>query len=277
MSKINEKLSSMHLTAWTLVFLILWMGVGLYLAGADSFTKDFRVMNNLLIRDWLFSDKTESGFLKIWFAMLCAGMTVIGINLIFCSWTKIFRLMRARFSGNQLFMLIVHAIFGFVALGHLGGLMLGFEYNNIRLGEGDNYSIKEGYEVELKKVHFVGDIKALKKSRRDITRDDLDYRKCYAEVTLSRDGELLESKELYLLKPMNYQDVHVTLRSFVLPDDYKGEPGSDTEVWAMFTLSRNPALKMFLITYPVMIAGIFIYLIITWRKTKFNHNNNHSN
>lgn len=277
MSKITEKLSSMHITAWTLVFLILWMGIGLYLAGAELYTKDFRVMNNMLIRDWLFSDKTESGFLKIWFVLLCAGMTVIGINLIFCSWTKIFKIMRARFSGNQLFMLIVHAIFGFVALGHLGGLMLGFEYNNIRLGRGDNYSIKEGYEVELKKVHFVGDIKALKKSRRDITRDDLDYRESYAEVSLRRDGKLLETKKLYLLKPMNYQDVHVTLRSFILPDYLKGEPVSDTEAWVMFTLSRNPALKVFLIIYPVMIAGIFIYLVITWRKTKFNNNNNHNN
>ena len=276
MSKTTEKLSSMHISAWTLVFLILWMGIGLYLAGADSYTKDFRVMNSMLIRDWLFSDKAGSGFLKIWFVMLCAGMTVIGINLIFCSWSKIFKIMRAKFSGNQLLMLIVHAIFGFVALGHLGGLMLGFEYNNIRLGEGKRHRIKEGYELEVNQVHFVGDVEALKKSRRDISHDELDYNESYAEVTLSRDGEMLESKKVYLLKPMNYRDVHVTLRSFVLPDDFRGEPVPDTEAWAMFTLSRNPALKMFLITYPVMIAGIFVYLILTWRKTRFNNNHSHT-
>ncbi len=273
MSKVTEKFSSMHLTAWALVFLILWMGLGLYMAGAESYTKDFRIMNNILVRDWLFSDKAGSGFLKIWFVLLCAGMTVIGINLIFCSWSKIFRIMRARFSGNQLFMLIVHAIFGFVALGHLGGLMLGFEYNNIRLGEGKKYNIKEGYEIEVKNVNFIGDVKALTKSRRDITRDELDYRESYAEVSLSRGGKLLESERIYLLKPLNCRDVHVTLRSFVLPDNFKGEPGPETKAWVMVTLSRNPALKMFLIIYPVMIAGIFIYLVMTWRKSRFNKNN----
>lgn len=259
------------------MFLVLWMGLGLYLAGADSYAKDFRIMNNMLIRDWLFSDRTGAGFLKVWFIMLCTGMTVIGINLIFCSWSKIFRIMRAKFSGNQFFMLIVHAIFGFVALGHFGGLMLGFEYNNIRLGEGTRHSIKEGYDLEVTKVHFVGDVKALTKSRRDITRDELDYRESYAEVSLSRDGVLLDSKRVYLLKPMNYQDVHVTLRSFVLPDHFKGEPDQETRAWVMFTLSRNPALKKFLVIYPVMIAGIFIYLVITWRKSRFNNNNNHIN
>lgn len=273
LSKITEKMSSMHLTVWTLVFLILCTSVGIYMAGAESFMKDFRLMNNMLIRDWLFSDKAGSGFLKTWFVTLCAAMTVLGINLIFCSWSKIFRVMRAKFSGNQLFMLIVHALFGFAALGHFGGLILGFEYNNIRLGEGDKYSIKEGYEVEVTNVHFVGDIKALKKSRRDITRDELNHKESYADVTLRRGGELLKSQKVYLLKPMNYKDVHVTLRRFVSPDKIKGEVAPETTAWVMVTLSRNPALKMFLAIYPVMIAGIFIYLIITWRKSRFNNNN----
>jgi hypothetical protein len=46
-------------------------------------------------------------------------------------------------------MLLVHGIFGFVAPGHLGGLMLGFEYNDIRLGKGAKYTIKEGYDSSL--------------------------------------------------------------------------------------------------------------------------------
>ena len=277
MSKTAEKLSSMYLTMWVLVFLVLWIGLGLYLAGAESFTKDFRLMNNMLIRDWLFSEKTGMGFLKIWFIALCAAMVVLGINLIFCSWTKIFRIIRAKFSGSQFFMLIVHGIFGFVALGHLGGLMLGFEYNNIRLGKGIKHNIKEGYELEVKDVHFIGDPKALGKSKRDITRDELNYAESYVDVSLGRGGELLKSQRLFLLKPMNYKDVHVTLRGFVPPDDFKDEPGPDTEAWAMLTLSRNPALKMFLIIYPAMIAGIFIYLVMTWKKTRFNHSKNHNN
>ncbi|MBN1905864.1 MAG: hypothetical protein JW927_12280 [Deltaproteobacteria bacterium] len=274
MNKVSEKLSSMYITAWTMVFLVIWIGLGLYMAGSESYTKDFRMMNDILVRDWLFSEKAGSGVLKIWFAVLCAAMVVMGINLIFCSWSKIFKIMRARFSGSQLFMLIVHGIFGFVALGHLGGLMLGFEYNNLRLGKGISHNIKEGYELEVKDLHFVGDTKALAKSKRDITRDDLDSLNSYVDVSLSRDGKFLKEQRLYLLKPMNHKDVHVTLRSFVLPEGFKGEPTPDTEAWAMFTLSRNPVLKTFLIIYPVMIAGIFVYLVITWRKPHITQNSN---
>lgn len=258
---------------WTLVFLIIWLGAGLYLAGEDAYVNDFRFMNSILIRDWLFSEDTGAGYLKTWFLVLCAAMAVMGINLIFCSWSKIFRIMRAKFSGRQLYMLIIHALFGFVALGHLGGLMLGFEYNNIRIGEGKKHRIEESYEIEVTRVNFVGDIRALRKSRREITRDDLDYRQSYVEVTLSKDGKLLENQKVYLLKPMNYRDVHVTLRSFVLPKKMDGEPGPDTKVLAMFTLSKNPVLKPFLALYTVMIAGIFIYLVITWRKANFVNNN----
>ena len=267
MKKITEKLASMHLISWTLVSLVLWVGVGLYLAGLDSFTTDFRSMNNMLVRDWLLSDKTGSEHLKLWFVLLCAAMTVLGINLIFCSWHKIFRIMKAKFSRNQLFMLIVHAIFGFVALGHLGGLMLGFEYPNIRLGESQKHSIKEGYQIEVLDMHFAGDVASLKKGRSNITRDDLDYKKSYAEISLTKDGKLLKTGKAYLFAPMNYKDIHVTLSSFILPQGLKGNPEPDTAPWGMFTVSRNPALKLFLAVYPVMIAGIFIYLVTTWRKT----------
>jgi len=272
LSKVSEKLSSMHITMWVLVFLSLWIGFGLYLSGEDSYTKEFRMMNDILIRDWLFSHQT--GILQIWFVILCAAMTVMGINLIFCSWSKIFKIIRARFSGSKLFMLIVHGIFGFVALGHLGGLMLGFEYNDIRLGKGAKYTIKEGYELILNDVHFVGDVKALNKAKRDITRDELNFLESYVDVSFSSDGGFLKSQRVYLLKPMSYGDVHVTLKSFALPADFKGEPGPDTEAWAMFAISRNPALKTFLILYPVMIAGIIIYLVMTWRKPHINPNSN---
>jgi hypothetical protein len=268
LKKITEKLSSMHLTLWVLVFMIMWVGAGLYMAGSESFTKDFRLMNNMLVRDWLFSNKTGAVILKTWFVILCAAMTVIGINLIFCSWSKIFRIMKIKFGGNQLFMLIVHCIFGFVALGHLGGLMLGFEYNNIRLGEDEKHSIAEGYRIGIKKIHFVGNAGALNKGKRNITRNDLNYKESYAEVSLSKGDDMLKTQKVYLLKPLNYRDVHVTLSSFVASEDSNRGPGTDVPVLGMFTISCNPALKPFLTIYPVMIAGILIYLVMTWRKSQ---------
>jgi hypothetical protein len=262
------------MTMWVLVFLILWIGLGLYLGGAESYTEDFRIMNNMLIRDWLFSEKTGAGFLKTWFVILCASMGLLGINLIFCSWSKVFRVMRAKFNGPKLFMLIVHAVFGFVALGHLGGLMLGFEHNNIRLGEGNRYAFEDGYEVEVKQVYFVGDPRAFLKSRRDITRDDLDYKRSFAEVVLRRNGNEVAHDNVYLLRPLNHRDIHVTLRRFVPSRDFKQGKGKTERPRLMFTVSRNPVLKLFLALYPLMIMGIFIHLVMTWKGK--NNNSNHN-
>ncbi len=273
MNRVIEKLSSMYLSMWILVFLIVWTGIGLYMAGADSYINDFQVMNDMHIREWLMSDRTGSGFLKPWFLILCAAMTALGINLIFCSWSKIFKIMRAKFNGRQFYMLIVHALFGFVALGHLGGLLLGFEHNNIELGAGETYSSEEGYELEVKDVHFVGDVKALKKAKRYITRDDLNRKESFVEISISRNSELLKTDKVYLLKPLRYEDVQVTVNRFLSPENKKKSTDFDTGGRIILSLSKNPVLKMFLTVYPVMIAGILIYLVITWRKPHLNRNN----
>ncbi len=273
MSRITEKLSSLGTTVWVLVFLIVWVGLGLHLAGLESYSNDFRTMNNMLTRDWLLSGKTGGGFLKTWFVILCAGMGVLGINLIFCSWSKIYRIIRAKFNGPKFFMLFVHALFGFVALGHLGGLMLGFEHNNIRLGEGESYVFEDKYEVKINGINFVGDPDALFKSRRDIKKEDLDYRQSYANVELKKNGEKVAQGNVYLLRPLSFKDIHVTLSSFV-PSHTLKKGGEETiRPGVMFTVSRNPVLKIFLAFYPLMIAGIFIHLVMTWKKK----NNNNSN
>ncbi len=265
---ISEKMSSMGLTSWTLVFLIIWLSAGLYLAGSEAWTEDFRVMNNLHTREWLFSGKSGSGLLKMWFMILCAAMGVLGINLVFCSWSKIYRIMRVRFNGARMFMLIVHALFGFVALGHLGGMMLGFELNNIRAGEGERYRFEGGYEFEVLNINYVGEPEALLKSRREITEGELDYRQSYAEVLLRKNGREVARDRVYLLRPLNHGHVYITLRTFI-PYGNKGRDlTEDIEPGAMFTVSGNPVLKAFLAIYPLMITGIFIHLIMTWKIRK---------
>lgn len=266
MNKVSEKLASMNLTAWNIVIMLLWLGWGMIMAGSDTYTKAFQKMNSTLVRDWLFSGETGSSVLKVWFIGLCLLMIILGINLIFCSWEKIFKIIQAKFSGPKFFMLIVHAIFGFVALGHLGGLMLGYKYNNIKLGEGQKYSFGDGYEVDVNKVVYVNDSKTLKKSARYVTRDDFDYTKNFAEIVLKKNGTEISRDNIYILNPMNYKGIQVTLRSFIEAQetgDKKDNAGSTP--WVTVTISKNPVLKTYLILYPIMVAGIFFYLVLTWR------------
>jgi hypothetical protein len=266
LSKVSEKLASMNLTVWNIVIMLLWLGWGMIMAGSNAFTKDFQGMNSVLVREWLVSKHTGFPILKVWFIGLCILMIILGVNLIFCSWEKIFRIIRTKFSGPKFFMLIVHAVFGFVALGHMGGLMLGYKYNNIKLGEGQKYILGDGYEIEVAKVVYTNDHKALKKSSRYITSDDFNYNKNFAEVVLKKDGTEVKRGTIYVLDPMNYKDLQITLRGFIeSPKASNIKDSSNLTPWVTMTFSRNPVLKIYLILYPIMITGIFIHLILTWR------------
>lgn len=268
MSKVSEKLASMSLTVWTIVIMLLWLAWGMFMAGSSAYTKGFHGMNNVLVKDWFLSNQAGYTTLKLWFAGLCVLMVVLCVNLIFCSWEKIFRIMKAKFSGPKFFMLIVHTVFGFVALGHLGGLMLGYKHNNIQLGEGQRYGFEDGYEIELTKVLYINDHKTLKKSYRSITKDDFDYTKNFADITLRKDGRDISKDSIYILNPMRHKDIQVTLRGFIESPELNGsENDAGTTPWVTVTVSRNPVLKIYLILYPIMIAGIFIHLILTWRSS----------
>ena len=271
MSRVTEKLASLHYTAWNLILLLLWIAWGMFMTGSDAYTKGFQGMNNVHIRDWLISQQTYSSTLKIWFIGLCILMTFLGINLIFCSWDKFFKIVKTRFNGPKFFMLIVHAIFGFVALGHLGGLMLGYEHNNIQLGEGKTYSFEDGYQVEVKNINYVSDHKVLEKAKY-ISRDEFDYQKNFAEIILSRNSKELNRDNIYLLSPMAYKDIQVTLRNFIKSPESDNRQGDlEAKPWIILTVSRNPVLKIFLFLYPLMISGILIHLLMTWRSASKNN------
>jgi len=105
-------------------------------------------------------------------------------------------------------------------------------------------------------------------SSRYITRDQFDYRKNSAEIVLSRNGKELTRDNIFLLDPMKYKDIQVTLRGFMRsPEALDKKAAVDLKPWITLTVSRNPVLKIFLTLYPMMIVGIFIYLLLTWRSS----------
>jgi hypothetical protein len=265
LKKISETLSTLQFTVLNLTVIAFWFLWGLWLAGSERYVKAFEGMNATVAREWLFTSQGNSSLLKFWFVGLCLIMACLGVNLFFCTWNKIFRIIKVRFEGPKFYMLIVHAFFGVVALGHFGGLMLGFEYGRIKLYQGEEHGIPEGYRVQVENVHFVDDPKVLRMSRREITKKDFHYRENYAEILLSRDGETLFKGRIGILHPLKYKDIQVTLMNFIPPGRHRAVEGGRGEPGIVITLSRNPVLAFFLIVYPLMIIGIFIHLLITWR------------
>lgn len=268
MTRISEKFASLRFTSLTLIVLVFWFLWGLWLSGQERYAREFEMMNDLVGRQWLLSHHSESLLLKFWFIGLCIIMAFLGVNLILCTWNKIFKIIKVRFDGPRFYMLIVHVFFGVVALGHFGGLMLGFEYNRVKLFKGKQYNLAEGYQVRVENVHFVDDPAVLNKSRRERTKKDFHYRENYADVLLSLRGEPRHRGTVSILHPFTYRDIQITLMNFIPPSRGEAMDGNPPIPGVVFTISRNPVLSFFLIVYPMMIIGIFVYLLMTWKRSK---------
>jgi hypothetical protein len=265
MSRVSEALSSLTFTTWTLVVLIAWFASGLLLARSESYSPGFAEMNGSLVREWLLTPDGGSALLKVWFVGLCLAMVLLGVNLVFCSWNRIFRIIRVRFSGPKLVMLIVHFIFGLVALGHFGGFMLGFRHDKVRLQEAQSFRFQDGYDLTVTDIHFVDDHRVLHKTRRELTRNEFHYRANYAEVVLRHNDRELGSDRLYVLRPVRRKGIQVTLKRFTPSRPGNPDPKDAATAAVMLAVSRNPVLGVFLALYPVMIIGTGIYLVMTWR------------
>jgi len=262
LNRVTERLSSLNFATWTLVVLLLWIIWGLGLALDKDFFNGFKEMNSILVRDWLVDPTQGLLHLKVWFMGLCLVMVVMGVNLVFCSWNRILKIMRHRFKGATLFMLIVHIIFGLVALGHFGGFMLGYRYD-VPLEKNNGFQFKGNYELKVADIHFANDPEILKKSRREMLRSEFQYENNFAEVALYQGESLVLKDRIYLLNPLHYGNIQITMKRFLPP---KGNETSQGLPGVMFAISCNPVLKIFLWIYPLMILGIAVHLIMTWRQ-----------
>lgn len=272
MIKISEQLSSLHYTLWNLVILFLWFSLGSILASCDKFYRGFHLMNNLLVRNWLVNSESEFFLIKFWFVGLCILVTLLGVNLVFCSWSKILKFIRVRLNLPKILMLLAHIFFGLAALGHFGGFMLGYKYDNIQLKEGQSFVLKNGLEVKVATIHFIDDPSVLKKSRKKLTESEFHYRLNFAEIVMSLEETEINRGRAFILKPMRSNDIQVTLKGFI-PPLFQGNGKKNEKPGVVIVISKNPVLGMFLLIYPLMIITIAIYMVLTWRapfKNKIN-------
>jgi hypothetical protein len=266
MKKISERLSSLNFSLFILGGLGLWFTFGILLAVSEKSDKGFGLMNRYLIPDWIQMDQGGLLLLKIWFLGLCILMGLLGINLFYCTWERILRVIRVRFSLPKFIMLLVHIIFGLVAVAHFGSLVFGFRHEGIKLKENQSFSISEGYSLKVVGIQFVDDPKVLKKKWRNLKSDEFHYRRNYAEILLSLNGRELKRGKVRWLGPLSYRGVQVTLKRFVSSAQVGIKKGEVPKPDVMLVITGNPFKPAFFVLYPLMIIGIGIYLILTWGK-----------
>ncbi|OEU68200.1 MAG: hypothetical protein BA867_01945, partial [Desulfobacterales bacterium S5133MH16] len=227
MKKISEQLASLYFTTIILVILMLWFTWGILLAQSNSFGHGFDVMNSTLAPAWFSPTQGLSLLLKFWFVGLCVVMAVLAINLVFCSWVKILKIIRIKLITHKLVMLIIHVVFGIVALGHFGSFFLGYRYDNVKLKQGQSFALKDGHILIVKDVHFVDNPHVLTKPPKELRSDEYHHDANFSEVTLSRNGNQVTGGRIYFLRPLTYKDIQVTLKRFTPP---KGINHSSHEV-----------------------------------------------
>lgn len=255
MKPLAEQLGSLSLTTATLALLLLWLSGGILLNATQAFFTGFESMNRTLLSEWLRLPQ-EDLYLKAWFAGLCLGMVLLGVNLIFCSWRRIFNLLRKNFTAAKALMLFVHFLFGFVALGHFSGFMFGYRYEDIGLAQGQVFEPVPGQSIKVEKIQLADSPRASGRPGRNPSVFDLNPRHNFAEVSISQKGKEIQRQEISFLTPLRSGTTQVTLRGFTA--------GSDPKV--VLAVSNNPTLPYFLTLYPLMILGMAFHLAITWKK-----------
>jgi hypothetical protein len=224
------------------------------------------VMNSTLAPAWFSPNHGLSLVFKFWFTGLCAVMAVLAINLVFCSWVKILKIIRIKLIMHKLVMLIIHIVFGVVALGHFGSFFLGYRYENVKLQQGQSFALKDGYILNLTNVHFVDNLRVLEKSPKELSPEEYHHDANFSEVMLSRDGKQVTSGQIYFLRPLTYKDIQVTLKRFTPPKGMNGGNPALQKPGVKLVISKNPVKCLVFALFPVMIVGIGIYTIMTWRQ-----------
>jgi len=268
MKKISEQLSSLYFTTFILFVLMLWFTWGILLAQLNTFSHGFDVMNSTLAPEWFSRTQEIPLLMKLWFVGLCLVMAILAINLVFCSWVKILKIIRIKLITHKLVMLIIHIVFGVVALGHFGSFFLGYRYENVKLQQGQSFVLKDGYILNLTNIHFVDNPLVLRKPPKELSADEYHHDANFSEVTLSRNGKQLASGRIYFLRPLTYKDIQITLKRFTPPKVMKGSKYPVQKPGVKLIVSKNPVKALVFVLFPVMIVGIGVYTTMTWSNRK---------
>jgi len=258
---LGEQLGSLSLTTITLTVLLLWLSGGILLNSTPTFSQGFESMNRTLLSEWLRLPQ-ERLLLKAWFIGLCLCMLLLGVNLIFCSWRRIFNLLRKNFTASKALMLLVHFLFGFVAVGHFIGFMLGSRHEDIRLAAGQGFQPVPGQNIKVEKIQLADAFGTPYRPGRNPSVFDLNPRQNFAVVSISEEGKEVRRQKISFLTPLRWGTMQITLRGFAV--------GTDPTV--ALAISNNPALRFFLTLYPLLIVGMGLHLAITWQKKSHRTN-----
>lgn len=254
-------LSSVKFTFYNLVLMILLMGTGVGLS--QYFKSSFKMMNEINIMEWIEHSWSNKSMIVIWFALLCLSAGLLFLNALFCTFTKqIQTAIKSRAFQKWLFM-VLHCLFIIVLACHGLSLIIGSKQSNAQLFPDDHIMFNNEFMVKVSQVVFQDDINILKADyqtqRGLMTRDNVNRKHNYVDISLIRHKELLETKKVKILSPLRYGPVQVTLSDFVLKDGKLG---------VNLNITKNYLNYFFFAIYALMILTFGLYVFLSYRDIK---------
>ena len=249
-------LSSLELTWWLLISLVMWFVLGSSAASWPTFQDGLSGMNALLVYDWLRSRGIGYPWVLLWLGALVFLAAILGVNLAACLWKRIQN--RHKAQGLRLWIFIaMHILFGLVMIVHGLETMIGEKYPKQTVQAGDVVLLSSGWKVHIKKVIYVDDPQMLRldkqEARRAMTRDSFDLQANRVDIALSHQGQVVEKGHVRMLQPLHHAGFHIVLRGFAY---------SSQGVEAQIKVVSSPFHTAFFIVYALFITSLVIWLVL---------------
>ena len=249
-----KRLSSLYLTWWLLISLVLWFVLGSLAASVPAFQDGLSGMNAWLVRDWLASQGLRYPKVVLWLGILVLLAAALGLNLAACLWIRLQNALNIRGLRLCIF-LSMHLLFGLVMLLHGLETVIGEKYPQQTVQAGQVMDLQSGWEVHIREVIYVNDPRLLRldkdQARRAMTRDSFDLQANRVHIALSRKGRVVAEGRIGMLRPLHHAGLHIVLRGFAW---------SRQGIGARIKVVRSPLHTAFFSTYALFIISLIIWL-----------------
>ncbi len=259
-----QKIGSIKLTFFSLVLLIVLMGMGIVLSLFPAYTDAIEKMNQTIVYQWIVNTWHEQPLLTTWVLLVTISSAVLFINTACCSMTIQLRTALKTVSVRRWSFFIIHFLFLMVLACHGITMVTGHKQDNIQLCPEDSHLFGDNYRIDVVNVTFSDDPKFLtmkrKKSRHLMTRKNIHPKLNYADIALFQNNRRLDSQRVFMLHPMRYKSIRITVTRFIA----KHQNGQQI-VGVNLSITRNIFTQFFFTVYALMIITLACFVAITWK------------
>lgn len=259
-----QKISSIKVTFFCLSLLVVALLMGVALTFDKNHAAVIKSLSRQLPLTWLFQEGQRDPIVTTWFITICLVAGAFFLHLVCCIVTRLFRLIQNGTSPRQWLFFIIHIVFMLVMLCHGLSMIMGYKMSDVEMYSGQMIRFNNDYDLLLSDVRFVDDPAILnapyEKQRAMMTRENIHRDKNYAGITLKKNEEVLASGRIYMLKPLRFGAIQITLTDFFVPQNRY-----DDSIGVKLVITRNPITLFFFCTYAIMIITLIGFIVITWR------------